>query len=77
MEKQILSTKEAAAIIGCSPSLIRARMALGEWDIGTVILPSRKTGRKNRGYTVSRPKLNRLLGILQDELENERKEAKG
>jgi len=62
MLKELLSPREAAEIIGCDPGLVRARMISGEWDIGTVLLPSRRTGRKNRRCYVSREKLMAFLG---------------
>lgn len=70
-----MSTREAAAILGVSPQMVRARMITGEWDLGTVLLPSRSTGRKNHRCYVSRAKLARFLG--QGKEDNEKKERSG
>lgn len=75
MEKALMSTTEAAKILGVSSAMVRARMITGEWDLGTVLLPSRSTGRKNRRCYVSREKLYRFLGI-QDKKEEEGKNEK-
>ena len=75
VEKELMSTREAAAILGVSPQMVRARMITGEWDLGTVLLPSRSTGRKNRRCYVSRAKLARFLG--QGKEDNEKKERTG
>lgn len=75
MEKELMSTREAAAILGVSQQMVRARMITGEWDLGTVLLPSRSTGRKNRRCYVSRAKLARFLG--QGKEDNEKKERSG
>ena len=60
--KEILSPNEAAKILDCDPNLIRARMYYDEWDIGVVIRPTKKNGRKNCRYEISRTKLMAMLG---------------
>ena len=69
--KELLTPTEAAKIIGCQPNLVRARMLYGEWDIGQVIRPNRKNERKNCRYEISRAKLCRMLGIIQEGLQEE------
>lgn len=60
--REIISPTEAAKIIGCKADTVRDRMYFGEWDIGTVIKPTAKNGRKNYRYEVSRAKLGQMLG---------------
>lgn len=65
--KAILSPNEAAQIIGCKPDTVRDRMYFGDWDIGQVIKPTGKNGRKNYRYEISRAKLYKMLGINEEE----------
>ena len=69
--KELISPTEAAKIIGCYPETVRARMYYGEWDIGNVIRPTKQNGRVHCRYEVSRTKLMRMLGKVQEGLREE------
>ena len=62
VEKELISAKEAARIIGCDPQALRQRIKLGIWKFGERI-PKEKTGLKCDTYLISRRKLYRYLGI--------------
>lgn len=53
----IMSTREAAKIIGCSQAEVRNRMRQGDWDLGDVIPPDRKKGRQNWKFYIYPEKL--------------------
>lgn len=54
--------KTAAAEIGCSPELLKARMRTRQWDLGMV-----DSNQKRRTYYIFRHKLDRFLGKEGDE----------
>lgn len=54
---------EAARILGCPPQSVREHMKRGLWDLGTVTKMS--PGRYQ--YHIYRAKLNRLIGIIDEE----------
>lgn len=60
MEKEIISAREAAKIIGCGEQKVREHMKLGIWKIGEYI-PAKKLGNKKAEYNVYRRKLMKKL----------------
>ena len=65
VECQKVRCKEAAKLLGMSVSRMHALMDRGLIDIGVVIQPL--PGYKKRSYQVYRHKLNRWLGLDEDE----------
>lgn len=61
MSREIMSAKEAADIIGCTPQAVRQRIRLGIWRFGECI-PKEKTGNKQDSFVIYRRKLEKHLG---------------
>ena len=61
-----VTVADAAKMIGCDPDYLRQRMKRKEWDLGEVVPPP-KGGSVYR-YIIFRPKLERFLGIKEEEI---------
>lgn len=61
MEKEIISAREAARILGVRPEKVRQRIRRGIWTFGTCA-PKEKTGRKRDDFDISVRKLYEFIG---------------
>lgn len=60
-DKEVMSAKAAAQILGCTPQAVRERIRLGIWDFGECI-PKNLTGRKSDSFVIYRRKLYKHIG---------------
>lgn len=60
MEKEIISAREAAEILGIRPEKVRQRIRAGIWTFG-VCIPGKKTGRKRDDFDIYTRKLNEFI----------------
>lgn len=61
MEKEVLSARAAAEILGVAPEAVRQRIKLGIWKFGERI-PKEKTGNKQDTYCIYPRKLYEHIG---------------
>lgn len=59
--RQRVSLPEAAKEIGCCKEFLRRQIKKGEWDLGQYVKPGK--GQKKASYFIFREKLDRFLGI--------------
>lgn len=64
---QRVSSKEAAAELGCCVPYMHEQMRTGHWDLGNAIKPNR--GKKNWSYHIYRPKLDAHMGAYREEVQ--------
>lgn len=62
MQKETISTKDTAKLLGCNPEAVRQRIRVGVWKFGEVI-PKGKTGKKTDSFVIYRRKLFKHLGM--------------
>lgn len=62
VQKETISTGEAARLLGCNPEAVRQRIRVGVWKFGEVI-PKGKTGKKTDSFVIYRRKLFKHLGM--------------
>ena len=70
--QEIISARQAARIIGCTPQKVRMRMLLGMWPIGSVV-DKKKKGKKStqNSYDVHVRKLANFFNISVEEIEQQ------
>ena len=65
MNKEMITTKQAAKVLGINEQALRERMKAGAYDIGVCWKPK---GSKNYVYDIFKSKLEKLIGrTLTDE----------
>ena len=65
-----VSVKDAAKELGMSSQAVREHMRKGLFDIGDYI-PKERTGKKQGEYHIYRPKLDKHIGRIHDEVGKE------
>lgn len=61
IEKELISARAAAKILGVGPQKVRERIRQGIWTFGECV-PKEKTGKKEDGFDVSVRKLYEFIG---------------
>ena len=58
---QRIPSAQAAAELGVHVAYMHQQMKNGVWDLGEVVAPTKKNGRKNYAYHVYRDKLDKVI----------------
>lgn len=66
--RDILSSTQAAKVIGCAPQKVRERLKIKRWTFG-VWIPKKETGHKKDDYEVNKYQLADFLGISVEEVD--------
>ena len=67
--RDVLSSTQAAKVIGCGPQMVRERIKRGIWKFGTAIEPKKSGNTQKTSYEVNKQELADWLKISVEEVD--------